>query len=228
MDIDRSIYTVFSLRGLKLGSEEARAFVLGAYACAIQKSIGHIISHVIFEECNSAAEDPAIVSMMSTLVTRMGKAGVRCGFITNSFKKLAESDAGRVLLDNIGLKFFGPIDSSSIPLLNETMAVPVDMLQKCAAPTFLTDKTQGKMNILVSENGRNTITQFFPGWISSALNASHRFEGEAKHAFFQTIPDKNVALSAFSLYFRACCETGKAVQVLPSETIKDYENLCQY
>jgi hypothetical protein len=228
VDIDRSIYTVFSLRGLKLGSEEARAFVLGAYACAIQKSIGHLISHVVFEECNSAAEDPAIVSMMSTLVTRMGKAGVRCGFITNSFKKLAESDAGRVLLDNIGLKFFGPIDASSIELLSETMAVPVDMLQKCSAPTFLTDKTQGKMNILVSENGRNTITQFFPGWISSALNASHRFEGEAKRAFFQTIPDKNVALPAFSLYFRACCETGKAVRVLPPETIKDYEKLCQY
>jgi hypothetical protein len=211
---------------MQLGSEESLAYVMGAYACAIQKSLSHEISHVIFEEAQKATEEEGVTRMMSDLITRYGKDGVRVGVVTNSLSKVAKSSAGRDLLDNFTTKFLGPIEETSVESYSEILKLPPDMVAKCAQPTFYTDRKNGAMNILLYDNGRNTLTRFYPGWLSNSLNASNRNERTAKAAFMDAIEDKAIALAAFSRYYRRCAEAEKAVTVLPIEKIKEYERQC--
>ena len=227
VDIESTLLTVFSLSGLELGSEEALAYTSGAYASAIQKSLSHPISHVIIEEAQKAAEEPGVVQMMSDIVTRYGKAGVRLGLITNSFHKVAQSQAGRDLLDNITTKFVGPITESSLAGLSQTLNIPMDMIERCASPSFYTDPRKGKSNWLLVDNGRHTYCSFYPGWVSAALSASNSNERSARRRFMDVIADRPTAIAAFTLYYRHCCELIVQVRDLSEKQIREYEKRCQ-
>lgn len=228
VDIESSLLTVFSLRGLQPGSEESLAYCSGAYASAIQKSLSHPISHVIVEEAQKAAEEPGVVKMMSDIITRYGKAGVRLGLVTNSFDKVAQSQAGRDLLDNITTKFVGSIAESSISSLSQTLNIPVEVLEKAATETFYANKKEGYSHWIVVDNGRHTLARYYPGWISAALSASNSNERAVRHRFMQVIEDKFVAIAAFSLYFRQCCERERIVQDLSDAAIKEFEQRCHF
>jgi hypothetical protein len=226
VDIEHTLLTVFSLRGLEPGSEESLAYCAGAYASAIQKSLSYPISHVIVEEAQKAAEEPGVVKMMSDIITRYGKAGVRLGLITNSFDKVAQSQAGRDLLDNITTKFVGPITEASLGGLSQTLNIPMEMIEKCASPAFYTKTKTGRSNWLLVDNGRHTICSFHPGWVSAALSASNSNERASRRKFMAAISDKYTAIAAFTLYFRYCCEREQIVQTLSDSQIQEYEKQC--
>ena len=226
VDIDRTLLNVFSLRGLESGSEEALAYCAGAYSIGIQKSLSYPISHVIIEEAQKAAEEPGVVRMMSDLITRYGKDGVRLGLVTNSFDKVAKSPAGRDLLDNLTTKILGPITASSIGGLSQTLNIPLDLVEQCASKGFNTDKKEGRMNVLICDNERHTLATFNPGWLSISLSASNRNERESRRRFMAVIADKHIALVAFSMYLRSCFEQGQAVKVLSDSHIREFEKRC--
>jgi hypothetical protein len=228
VNIEQTLLTVFSMRGLESGSEEALAYCAGAYSIAIQKSLSHPISHVIVEEAQKAIKEPGVVRMMSDIITRYGKDGVRLGMVTNSFDDVADSEAGRALLNNITTKIIGPISEASIERLSQKLNIPLDLVEKCAGSAFYTDKKEGRMNVLLCDNGRHTFASFFPGWLSIALSASNRNERESRNQFLRVIGNKYVAIAAFSMYVRYSFERGLDLQVLPVEQIKEFERRCHF
>jgi hypothetical protein len=226
VDIERTLFTVFSMRGLESGSEEALAYCAGAYSVAIQKSLSYPISHVIVEEAQQAIKEPGVVRMMSDIITRYGKDGVRLGMVTNSFDDVADSEAGKALLNNITTKIIGPISGASIARLSQKLNIPLDLVEKCASSAFNTEKKEGRMNVLICDNERHTFASFNPGWLSIGLSASNRDERESRKRFMQVISDKHVALVAFSMYLRSCFEHGHEVKVLPDEQIQEFAKRC--
>jgi hypothetical protein len=228
VDIESSLLTVFSLRGLQPGSDESLAYCLGAYASAIQKSLSYPISHVMVEEAQKAAEEPGVVVMMSDIITRYGKAGVRLGLVTNSFDKVAQSQAGRDLLDNITTKFVGSITEASIGSLSQTLNIPVEVIEKAATESFYPNKQEGYSHWIVVDNGRHTLARFYPGWLSAALSASNSNERKVRQRFMDVIGDKHQAIAAFSLYFRQCCERELVLSDLPDELIKEFAKRCLF
>ena len=226
VDIDRTLLNVFSLRGLETGSEEATAYIAGAYSVAIQKSLSYPISHVIVEEAQQAIKEPGIVQMMADIITRYGKDGVRLGMVTNSFDDVADSEAGRALLNNITTKIIGPIDAASVGSLSQKLNIPLDLVERCASNAFNTERKEGRMNVLICDNERHTYATFNPGWLSIALSASNRNERESRARFMAVIEDKHIALMAFSMYLRSCFEQGQEVKTLSDLQIKEYEKKC--
>jgi hypothetical protein len=228
VNIEETLLTVFSMRGLESGSEEALAYCAGAYSIAIQKSLSYPISHVIVEEAQKAIKEPGVVRMMSDIITRYGKDGVRLGMVTNSFDDIADSEAGKALLNNITTKIIGPVSEASVERLSQKLNIPLDLVEKCASSSFYTDRKEGRMNVLLCDNGRHTFASFYPGWLSIALSASNRGERESRKRFFTVIENKYVAIVAFSMYIRYCFERGLEVQVLPSEQVKEFERRCNF
>ena len=226
VDIDRTLLNVFSLRGLEMRSEEAFAYIAGAYSVAIQKSMSYPISHVIIEEAQEAIKEPSIVEMMKDIITRYGKDGVRLGLVTNSFDDVVDSEAGRALLNNITTKIIGPINAESVGSLSQKLNIPLDLVEKCATNAFNTERKEGRMNVLICDHERHTFATFNPGWLSIALSASNRNERESRARFMAVIVDKHIALMAFSMYLRSCFEQGEEVKTLSDSQIQEYETKC--
>jgi hypothetical protein len=226
VNIEMNLLTVLSLRGVPLGTDLSKALIAVANSIAIQKSIVHPISHLIFDEAHRVADDPEALHMMSDSVTLFGKAGVRVGIITNSFAALARTKAGQTLLDNLSVKFIGKIEGSSTEQLSKLLQVPIELVQRCKDENFRVNEKQGYSNWLVTDNGRHTFARMYLGWISTALSSSNSNERKAKARFFKVISDPVIALKAFTKFFRGCKVRGRVVYTPSDDVIRRFEQSC--
>lgn len=226
VDIEASLLSVFSLRGLQAGSEESLAYCLASYSSAIQKSLSHKISHVIVEEAQTLAEFPGVLKIISDLATRGGKQGIRLGVITNSFDKVAESKAGKDLLNNLTTKLVGAIEPASIESIEKWLKIPRELVEQCAEETFAVNKKAGYTNWLIQDYQKHFICRRSPSWLSAALSSSNANERSVRGDFFKAIADKQMAIAAYAQWFRTCSESGKVVQPLSQDQILEVAQSC--
>lgn len=224
VDVESVLFSVFSLKGLQAGSEESQAYCLAAYSNALQKSLSHPISHVIVEEAQYFADFPGVLKIISDIATRGNQQGIRLGIITNSFDKVAQSKAGRDLINNLPIKIIGGIQPGTVDGLSDWLKIPHEMLGKCTE--FTVNRQEGYTTWLLQINQRHYIARRFPSWFSTSLSASYQFERNVRNAFFEAIDDKQVAIAAFCYWFRQCSEAGKIVQPLEKAQIMEIAKLC--
>jgi hypothetical protein len=224
VDVEAVLFSVFSLKGLQAGSEESQAYCLSAYVNAIQKALSHPISHVIVEEAQYFADFPGVLKIISDIATRGNQQGIRLGIITNSFDKVAQTQAGRDLINNLPIKIIGGIQPGTVERLSDCLKIPHEMLEKCTE--FVTNRQQGYTTWMLQINQKHYIARRFPSWFSSSLAASFKFERDVRNTFFETIDDKQLAIAAFCYWFRKCSEAGKTVQPLEKAQIKEIAKLC--
>ena len=227
VNVEQNLLTVFSLRGIQLGTEESLCYASAAYATAIQKSLSHPISHLIFEEAHRAADDPGVLQMMSDAVTLYGKAGVRVGLVTNSFGSVARTKAGQALIDNLSLKFIGKIQAGSAQQLSQLLQIPIELICKCSSNNFVPDLKSGSSQWLVQDSGRHYLSTFYPGWMSLALSASNSHQRAVRQTFLTHTQDRSEALSAFTCYFRTYAERAQSMPMPSREIIERAQEKCQ-
>ena len=224
VDVESVLFSVFSLKGLQAGSEESQAYCLAAYSNALQKSLSHPISHVIIEEAQYFADFPGVLKIISDISTRGNQQGIRLGIITNSFNKVAESKAGRELINNLPIKIIGGIQSGTVDGLSDWLKIPQEMLKKCTE--FAVNSQEGYTTWLLQINQKHYIARRFPSWLATSLSASYKFERSVRNDFFEAIDNKQVAITAFCYWYRKCSEAGKTVQPLEKAQILEIAKLC--
>lgn len=226
VDVEKSFLTVFSLSGVEFGTEDALAYCAAAYTSAMQKSLSHPISHLIFEEAHKVADEPGVLQMMSDSITMLGKSGVRTGIVTNSFAAVAKSKAGQNLIDNLTTKFIGKIQPGSAQNLSKLLQIPIELMKICSNDNFNPIRKAGCSQWLVFDGGKHTIARLHPGWMSLALGLSNSDQGLIKQKFFELISDPVVAIRAFTLYFRHCCESEIDLVCPEADVIERYAKKC--
>jgi hypothetical protein len=224
VDVEKALLSVFSLKGLQAGSEESLAYCLAANSSAIQKSLSYPISHVIVEEAQTLAEFPGVLKIISDLATRGNQQGIRLGIITNSFATVAQSKAGRDLINNLSIKLIGRIEPGTVDGLSDCLKIPSEMLLKCTE--FTTNRQEGYTTWLIQANQKHFIARRYPSWLTASLSASYRFERSVRNDFFEAIEDRQMAIAAFCYWFRKCSEAGKDVQPLTQAQILEIAKSC--
>jgi hypothetical protein len=226
VDVEKLTLNVFSLRNLRPGSEESAVYILSAYTYAMQASMLSDVSHIIIEEGQNLADYEGVLQIIGDIPSRGGKAGIRLGILTNSFKKIASTPEGQVLLDNMQIKLIGSIQGESIESLSSILNIPLNILQRCAKGSFSVNKAEGFSSWCIKVDGRYYFGKLYTPWISKALNASNVHERKCRKVFTTTIPDKHDAIAAFAYYFRACAESNREIQILDPAQVIEYLNLC--
>jgi hypothetical protein len=216
VDVENCLYTVYSLRGMRAGSEESLAYILAAHTFALQKSLVYDISHIILEEFQSIASFPGVLRILSDIATRGGKAGIRLGVISNSFERLNETENGKDFLNNLTTKFIGPIEPRSIEPLSECLKIPIELMRVCSRPNFGVQRSLGYTSWLIEDGGKRTIVRRYSSWLSSAISGSQINERKARAAFKQLLENKYVAMAAYAEWFRSCAEANRPV-LTPSD-----------
>ena len=189
--------------------QESLAYSLAAYSSAIQKSLSHEISHVLIDEAQNLVTHSGVLKLASNLATKGGKDGIRLGVITNSFTRVAQSEAGADLLANISTKFVGRIEAGSAEPLSQSLGIPRELVNQCASNKFYTNRKEGYSSWLIQDYSKHTMGRWYAPWESVVLSASNANERNIKQWFFDRIPDKHEALTACTRYFRDCWQTGQ-------------------
>jgi len=234
VDIEKTLLNVFSLRNLTPGSEESSAYILSANTYAVQASLNHDISHMIFEESQNLADYPDILRVIADKAARGGKDGIRLGIVTNSFNKIAQTHEGQVLKDNLQVKFIGSIQPDSIHNLADLKTgfdIPINILSKCSRSSFSVDKKEGCSSWLIKIDNRYYFGRIYTPWIIAALNASNVHERKCRKVFSDVIEggglgDKHDAIAAFAYYFKVCAQTSRELRILQREQIIGYLEKC--